>query len=65
MATFELSEKELQIIEGWYVAVAGESAHDRTFELFALLEKLNMKASHRDLWAPNPDNLISECRDEI
>ena len=58
----KLSAEEIEIIEGWYNASAGESAHDRDEALFALLDKLGIEAHQMDLYLPDPDDFIEEHR---
>ncbi len=63
--TFELSKKELGIIELWYCASAGESAHHRDDDLFALLDKLGIEAHGGDLWLPDIDHFTEEYRPTV
>lgn len=53
------------MIAEWYESAAGESATSRDAEMFSLLEKLGIKASHRDLHFGNPDHWIDEHRPVI
>lgn len=46
----ELTPEEIETIDEWYQSAAGDSATDRDAKMFALLEKLSIRASHRDLW---------------
>ena len=60
--TFELSVEELDLIRAWYNGYAEQELHDRTAELFALLEKLGIEANHNDLWLPSPEHYTEEHR---
>ena len=58
--TIELTDEDLGLIQDWYLASAGESAHKPSNELFALIEKLHIPADDSDIWYPDPDDFISE-----
>lgn len=63
--TIELTEADVQRIEDWYLASSGESAHSRDAEHFALLDKLDIHATERDLYFPNPEHTIEEARPSV
>lgn len=63
--TITLSAEELAIIESWYISASGESATERSMKSFALLDKLGIHATKRDLYYPDPNDTVEEYRDEV
>ncbi len=61
-SAFDLTPEEIETIESWYMASAGESAHNRTVDIFALLDKLGIHAVASDLYKPDPMDTIAESR---
>lgn len=55
--TFKLTKKELELVEGWYLAAAGESVTadsvDEYRELLALLKKFGFELHYDDIWECN------------
>lgn len=64
MASFELSPEEIEIIESWYLAAAGESAVDQEEPCFALLEKLGIEATGMHLVLTDLEHVYPEYRAE-
>lgn len=61
----ELSPEEIEILNGWYLTAASESAGAETEEEFRLLEKLGIEASDRDLYPPTPEHWVESHRPAV
>ncbi len=63
--TVDLTQEEIETIEGWYLVSAGESGNSRDVAMFALLDKLGIHADGRDLWIPDPMHTIADHRAKV